>query len=79
MLVVATAVMAAMNTGSNAKPAVGTSFAAFSNVRLVEPPLQIPRFDLKQHWHRKYRDDARHQWLRSLVAELFKDDKRWPG
>lgn len=59
--------------------AVGTSFAAFANVRLVEPPLQIPRFDLKQHWHRKYHDDARHQWLRSLVAELFKDDKRWPG
>jgi DNA-binding transcriptional LysR family regulator len=59
--------------------AVGTSFAAFSNVRLVQPPLEIPRFDLKQHWHRRYHDDVRHQWLRSLVAELFKDDKRWPG
>ncbi|KRB93525.1 LysR family transcriptional regulator [Noviherbaspirillum sp. Root189] len=59
--------------------AVGTSFAEFSDVRLVAPPLQIPRFDLKQHWHRKYHDDGRHQWLRSLVAELFKDDKRWSG
>lgn len=59
--------------------AVGTSFASFSDIRLVQPPLKIPTFDLKQHWHRKYHNDARHRWLRQLVAELFKDDPRWPG
>ncbi|SNS91745.1 DNA-binding transcriptional regulator, LysR family [Noviherbaspirillum humi] len=58
--------------------AVGTSFASFANIRLVQPPLKIPGFDLKQHWHRRYHDDARHQWLRRLVADLFKDDARWP-
>jgi DNA-binding transcriptional LysR family regulator len=57
--------------------AVGTSFASFANVRLVEPPLKSPSFDLKQHWHRKYNDDAKSRWLRSLVAELFRDDGRW--
>jgi DNA-binding transcriptional LysR family regulator len=57
--------------------AVGASFAAFANVRLVQPPLKIPTFDLKQHWHRKFHDDARHKWLRGMVAELFKDDPRW--
>lgn len=57
--------------------AVGASLAGFADVRLVRPPLTIPRFDLKQHWHRKFHDDARHQWLRSLVVELFKDDRRW--
>jgi DNA-binding transcriptional LysR family regulator len=57
--------------------AVGTSFASFANVRLVQPPIKGPTFDLKQHWHRKYHGDPRNRWLRSLVAELFKDDSRW--
>jgi hypothetical protein len=39
--------------------AVGASFAEFTNVRLVRPPMEIPTFDLKQHWHRKYHKDAR--------------------
>jgi DNA-binding transcriptional LysR family regulator len=57
--------------------AVGTSFAGFSDVRLVQPPLKIPSFDLKQHWHRRFHDDPRHQWLRGVVAELFEQDERW--
>jgi DNA-binding transcriptional LysR family regulator len=57
--------------------AVGTSFAKFSDVKLVNPPLEIPTFDLKQHWHRKYHQDAKNMWLRSVVANLFYNDKRW--
>jgi hypothetical protein len=51
--------------------AVGESFAEFANIRLVAPPLDIPTFDLRQHWHRHYHKDARSKWLRQLVAELF--------
>jgi DNA-binding transcriptional LysR family regulator len=51
--------------------AVGESFAEFANIRLVAPPLEIPTFDLRQHWHRRYHKDARSRWLRRLVAELF--------
>jgi DNA-binding transcriptional LysR family regulator len=58
--------------------AVGTSFAKFASVRLVKPPLKIPSFDLKQHWHRKFHQDARNKWLRSIVSELFHNDARWP-
>ncbi|MGK5077288.1 LysR family transcriptional regulator [Janthinobacterium sp. HLX7-2] len=54
--------------------AVGESFAQFAAIRLVEPPLEIPRFDLKQHWHRKYAKDGSNAWLRSVVAELFGGD-----
>ena len=57
--------------------AVGTTFASVANIRLVDPPLAIPTFDLKQHWHRKRNDDARHQWLRAMVTDLFSDDSRW--
>jgi DNA-binding transcriptional LysR family regulator len=54
--------------------AVGESFAEFANIRLVAPPLEIPTFDLRQHWHRRYHKDARSKWLRHLVAELFTGD-----
>ncbi|RJF96475.1 LysR family transcriptional regulator [Noviherbaspirillum cavernae] len=59
--------------------AVGISFAEFAGIKLVKPPLEIPRFDLKQHWHRKYHEDAKNRWLRSIVADLFHNDARWPG
>lgn len=51
--------------------AVGASFAEFSNIKLVEPPLEIPTFDLRQHWHRKYHKDGASVWLRSILAEMF--------
>lgn len=51
--------------------AVGESFAKIANIQLIEPPLEIPRFDLKQHWHRKYHKDDANTWIRSVLAQLF--------
>ncbi len=41
---------------------------------IARPPFDIAGFDLKQHWHRKYNSDSRHQWLRKQVAQLFNDE-----
>jgi DNA-binding transcriptional LysR family regulator len=51
--------------------AVGEAFAQFANIKLIEPPFEIPNFDLKQHWHRKYHKDGASMWLRSIVLEIF--------
>jgi DNA-binding transcriptional LysR family regulator len=51
--------------------AVGESFAKVANIRLIEPPLDIPQFDLKQHWHRKYSKDDANSWIRSVLVTLF--------
>jgi DNA-binding transcriptional LysR family regulator len=51
--------------------AVGESFAKIANIRLIEPPLDIPQFDLKQHWHRKYSKDDTNMWIRSVLVKLF--------
>ena len=48
--------------------------SAHMNIRLAQPPLRVPPIDLKQHWHRKYHDDAKVKWLRGLVAALFTDE-----
>lgn len=51
--------------------AVGESFAKIASIRLIEPPLDIPKFDLKQHWHRKYNKDEANMWIRSVLVKLF--------
>ena len=51
--------------------AVGTAFASEARLRLLELPFKLPRFDLKQHWHRSAHKDTRHRWLRSQISLLF--------
>lgn len=41
------------------------------NLRIVGSPLELPTIELKQHWHRRFHDDARSRWLRQLVAATF--------
>lgn len=61
--------------------AIGQYFSQIgANIRIVEPPLPIPRIDLFQHWHRGYHHDLRNKWLRTLVAGLFNDETDvWPS
>ena len=54
--------------------AVGESFAKIADIRLIEPPLEIPQFDLKQHWHRKYHKEGANVWMRSVLVTLFAGD-----
>ncbi|WP_206996360.1 LysR family transcriptional regulator [Trinickia mobilis] len=60
--------------------AIGFAYAAeHASITLAEPPLPLPHFDLKQHWHRKYHNDPRLSWLRGVVSELFNDAAdEWP-
>jgi DNA-binding transcriptional LysR family regulator len=52
--------------------AVGVSFAAIARLRLLKPPFDVPRFDIKQHWHRRVHQDPRNRWLRTQVEALFR-------
>lgn len=60
--------------------AIGLFFKqAGANIKVVEPPLPIPRIELRQHWHRNAHHDPKNKWLRSLVASLFNDaNNEWP-
>jgi len=46
-----------------------------ANLKMVMPQLEIPRIDLKQHWHRKFHNDPKTKWVRGLVSELFHDQR----
>ena len=41
------------------------------NVRMVEPPVDIPRYDLKQYWHARFHEAPRSVWLRRLIMSVF--------
>ena len=42
-----------------------------ARIRIVRPPFEPPRIDLRQIWHRKFHHDTRSRWLRSLMCSLF--------
>ena len=55
--------------------ALGMWFSATNaNLRTVALPFRVRDVDLKQHWHRRYHEDARSRWLRQFVYGLFNDD-----
>lgn len=60
--------------------AIGLFFSqAGANIKVMEPPLPIPRIELRQHWHRNAHHDPKNKWLRRLVAGLFTDaSDEWP-
>lgn len=57
--------------------AVGRVFAELGQVVLVEPPYEIPKFPIQQHWHRRYDQDPRNRWLREQLARLFGGGSNW--
>jgi hypothetical protein len=38
-------------------------------LRVVRPPIELPRATYAQLWHQRTHDDAGHRWLRTVVAE----------
>lgn len=44
-----------------------------AEVRILALPVDVPKFQIKQHWHERFHHDPGHRWLRGLVAELFQD------
>lgn len=40
-------------------------------LRLLAPPLALPRFEVRQYWHERRHADPANRWFRALVAALF--------
>ncbi|GAB3625910.1 LysR family transcriptional regulator [Pandoraea terrae] len=43
------------------------------NLQILEPPVQFPDLEIRQHWHERYHHDAANKWLRELMVELFRE------
>jgi DNA-binding transcriptional LysR family regulator len=50
---------------------LGTVLLGTANIKLCVPPVKLPSYQVKQHWHERFHQDPANKWLRALVAELF--------
>ena len=47
-------------------------FATVYPVRLLPPPLPLPRFTFSMVWHARVENDPAHVWLRNTIASLLR-------
>jgi DNA-binding transcriptional LysR family regulator len=52
---------------------LGQILAEGKNMKLLPLPFEVPRFTVTQNWHERYSLDPANQWLRSVIASLFKE------
>ena len=50
---------------------LGNVFARLGTIRIMPPPVPLPPFALRQHWHPRFHDDPANIWLRHLIKETF--------
>ena len=51
---------------------LGEALALNERVRVFDPPLSLPSYSVKQHWHERFHADAGNVWLRRTIAELLR-------
>jgi DNA-binding transcriptional LysR family regulator len=56
--------------------AVARSFARMADLKVLRPPVQVRRADVRQHWHARFHRDLANQWIRGVIASLFSETAR---
>ena len=49
---------------------LGEALAQLERVRAFDPPVRLPPFAVKQHWHERFHADEGNAWLRRTLAQL---------
>ena len=50
---------------------VGRILAEPLGLRMFQPPLELPRFEVKQYWHERFHRDPANRWFRDMIASIF--------
>ncbi|MTV36009.1 LysR family transcriptional regulator [Duganella radicis] len=50
---------------------LATKFASYKSIKMVDTPVKVPSFAIRQHWHPRVQHDAANIWLRRQVKEAF--------
>jgi DNA-binding transcriptional LysR family regulator len=50
---------------------LGDMLALQEDVIVLDPPIGLPSYSVKQHWHERFHADAANVWLRRTLCELF--------
>jgi DNA-binding transcriptional LysR family regulator len=58
---------------------LGETLALQERIQVLDPPVPLPHYEVKQHWHERFHADAGHGWLRRTFAGLFGQSDRKRG
>lgn len=50
---------------------LGEKLASQARVQTFRPPVRLPSYKVKQHWHERFNAEAGNVWLRNTMADLF--------
>lgn len=50
---------------------LANTFIGSWNLRLLEPPVEFPGFDVTQYWHERYHEEPGNKWLRGVFESIF--------
>jgi DNA-binding transcriptional LysR family regulator len=50
---------------------LGEFLAAQEDIRVFNPPISLPSYSVKLHWHERFHADAGNIWLRKLLSRLL--------
>jgi DNA-binding transcriptional LysR family regulator len=53
-------------------------FARSHGLRVVEPPLDVPRVTMWQVWHQRRNQEPAHAWLRRVLSEVAAAERKGP-
>ena len=48
---------------------LGLAFSRMLRVKLFQPPLPLPRFEIKQYWHPRHHAEPAYRWLRRVIKQ----------
>lgn len=58
---------------------LGKAFALQEEIKLLESPVALPSYDVKQHWHERFHAEPGSLWLRMTFADLFRGTNPGPS
>jgi DNA-binding transcriptional LysR family regulator len=50
---------------------LGQALQSQERVQMLEPPVALPSYKVKQHWHERFNADLGNMWLRKMMVGLF--------
>lgn len=55
---------------------LGESLAEREDVRVLASPIAFPAYAVRLYWHERFHADPGNAWLRQVVADLFRPERR---
>src|SRR5690606_23624789 len=54
---------------------LASMFAEPLGLKLLPPPVKVPKIEVYQYWHERFHREPGNQWIRALFLELFAEPR----